>query len=159
DQAAEMKEWVARAQHIADRVSKIEGVTAAVRGGGTQGAGGRSNRSAGVTVTWDTARIGITGQEVTNLLYTTEPRIATGGGGGGGGRRGQAGGSQTSISFNVSMIAPGDEKIVADRMVQVLSAGHEPKAAEALKSPAIALGGRWDVEIEFTASKTTHTLY
>jgi D-glucosaminate-6-phosphate ammonia-lyase len=159
DQAAEMKEWVARAQHIADRVSKIDGVTASVRGAAPQG-GGRSNRSAGVTISWDTNKIGITGQEVTNLIYSTEPRIATGGGApGGGGRRGQGAANQTSISFNVSMIAAGDEKIVADRMYQVLSARHPVKPAEAPKTPATNLTGRWDVQIEFTASKTTHTLY
>ena len=41
DHDAEWKQWVARCQHIADRVSKIPGVTATVR----SEPGGRSNRS------------------------------------------------------------------------------------------------------------------
>ena len=53
DQAAEMKEWVARAQLIADRVSKIDGVTTTIRGGGTGAEAQRGNRSAGVTISWD----------------------------------------------------------------------------------------------------------
>ena len=158
DQETEMKEWVARAQHIADRVSKIDGVTASARGAGAQ----RGNRSAGVTINWDTRKMGITGPEAASLLWNSEPRIATGGGGGapGGGRRGGATDpNMTGISFNVSMIGPGEEKIVADRMYQVLTAKHTLKPAQPPRPPALNLTGRWEVEIEYVASKGVHTFW
>jgi D-glucosaminate-6-phosphate ammonia-lyase len=155
DQEAEMKEWVARAQHIADRVSKIDGVTATPRGVGAQ----RGNRSASVTITWDTRKIGITAAEAANLLWTTEPRIATGVGGGGGGRGQAAGPNMASLSFNVGMIGPGEEKIVADRMYQLLTAKHTLKPVQSPKPPAMNLTGRWEVEIEYVAAKGVHTFW
>ena len=104
DHDAEWKAWVARGELIAGRVGKIPGVTATVR----RDAGpGRGNRSPGVTIRWDAAELGITGAEVTDILYTTEPRIALGGGGGGG--RGQAADAtgDTGISLGLSMLGAG----------------------------------------------------
>ncbi len=156
DHEAEWKQWITRLNHIAQRVSRIEGVSTSVRE-----PTGRSNRSPSLSIRWEAQKLGITGQEVSNILYNTEPRIALGGGGGGGGgRRGQAlAEGETSISITAYMMAPGDEKIVADRIVQVLSAKHQPKPVEPPKPPAANLAGRWDVKVEFTASKTTHALH
>lgn len=78
DHDAEWKEWVARCDHIANRVTKIPGVTASVR----REPGGRGNRSPRVSITWNSQTLGITGAEVTDILDTTEPRIVLGGGGG-----------------------------------------------------------------------------
>ena len=76
DHDAEWKAWVSRGDLIAGRVGKIPGVTATVR---RDEGPGRGNRSPGVTIRWDAAKLGITGAEVTDILYTTEPRIALGG--------------------------------------------------------------------------------
>ena len=57
------------------------------------------------------------------------------------------------------MMMPGDEKIVADRIYQVLSAKHELKRPEPLKPPAGNLTGRWDVEIQFAAGRSNHVLH
>ena len=40
---------------------------------------GLSNRSPSVTVRWDSTKLGITGSEVAEILYTTEPRITLNG--------------------------------------------------------------------------------
>jgi L-seryl-tRNA(Ser) seleniumtransferase len=121
---------------------------------------GRSNHSPSLNIRWDTAKLGITGQEVSQILDTTDPRIALGGGFGGGGRRGQtAVGGDTGISVTAYMMTPGDEKIVAERIYQVLSAKRALKPAETIQPPAANLAGRWDVEIQFTAGKTTHVLH
>ena len=56
------------------------------------------------------------------------------------------------------MLADGDEKIVAKRIVEVLSAKHTLKPVEAPVTPVANLSGRWEVEIKYTASNTTHTL-
>src|SRR4029453_16663817 len=115
---AEWNEWVARGEYIANRLAKIAGVTATVRRDGGEG---RSNRSPGVTVRWESKRLGITGQEVADTLYNTEPRIALGSAGGGGGRAEQAAGD-TGVALTLSMTQAGDEKIIAERLVEVLSA-------------------------------------
>ena len=78
DHNKEDEMWTAWMQTIADRVTKIDGVTAAVRQ-----PRGINNHSPGLSINWDPARLGITGEEVSNILWTTEPRIALNAGGGG----------------------------------------------------------------------------
>lgn len=153
DHDAEWKQWVARGDVIADRVGKVPGVSATVRrDAGAQ----RGNRSPGVTIRWDSTKLGIGGAEVTDILYNTEPRIALGGGGGG---RGQEGPGDTGISLGLSMLAPGEEKIVAERVFQVLSAKYTPKPVEAPKPPTADLSGQWEFEIQYRASTSTQTLH
>src|SRR5262245_62519588 len=84
DHDAEWKKWTANMEHIAARVTKIQGVSARV----SNDLGGRSNRSPRLSIRWDSKALGITGATVSDLLYDGEPRIALGGGGGGGGGRG-----------------------------------------------------------------------
>ena len=153
DHDAEWKQWVARGDVIANRVSKVPGVSATVlRDAGEQ----RGNRSPAVSIRWDSAKLGIGGAEVTDILYNTEPRIALGGGGG---SRGQEGPGDTGISLRLSMLAPGEEKIVAERIFQVLSAKYTPKPIEAPKPPAADLSGQWEFEIQYKASTSTQTLH
>ena len=148
DHQAEMAMWTAWMHHIADRVSQIDGVTAAVRE-----PRGLSNHSPGLSISWDAGKLGITGQEVAQALETTEPRIALNAGGG----RGRGSG-ETGVSITAYMMSPGEEKIVADRIHAVLSAAR-PKQAEPPKAPAGDLTGRWDVHIEFTAGSGDETLH
>lgn len=157
DHAAEWAQWVARCDYIAERATKIPGVTANV----VRESAGRANRSPRVSLRWDSKTLGITGNEVADILYDTEPRIALGGGGGGGGRGAQTTDQpgDTGISVGASMMAQGDEKIVAERIVAVLSAKHTLKPEEPPKPPVTNVSGRWDVEITFTASKTTHIVH
>jgi L-seryl-tRNA(Ser) seleniumtransferase len=99
----------------------------------------------------------VTGAEVADILYTTEPRIALNGS-----RAGSPapdGSGDTGITIVAAMMLPGDEKIVGQRLADVLSAKHSPKPAETPAPPAADIGGRWDVEIQYTASTTTHHLY
>lgn len=151
DHDAEWKHWLGRLDHIAKRVGSIEGVTTSVRE-----PDGRSNRSPSLSIRWTASKVGITGQQVSELLYNSEPRIALAGGGGG--RRGgpAAESGDTGISITAAMMADGDEKIVADRIFGILSARHEWKPPESPKPPASDLSGRWEVEITFAASKSTH---
>ena len=57
------------------------------------------------------------------------------------------------------MMAPGEDKIVADRIHAILSA---PRPTNESKPPAAAaadLTGRWDVHLEFAAGASDETLY
>jgi L-seryl-tRNA(Ser) seleniumtransferase len=128
DHDAEWKEWLARCDYIADRVTKIAGVTASVR----REPGHRNNLNARLSLVWDSQTLGITGADVAKILDTTEPRILLGGSG-----RGQrAAGGDTSLSITTALMSPGDEKIVAERVHQVLSEKHTFRPAQPLEEPA-----------------------
>ena len=152
DHDAEWNEWVARCDYIAGRVTKIPGITATVR----REPGHRNNRNARVSFRWDSQVLGITGPDVVRILDTTDPRILIGGGGGR--DQAQAAGGDTGISLSTGLLTPGDEKIVAARLYQVLSARHTLKPVEPPKPPAGDVSGVWKVQIQFAASNSVHTL-
>ena len=153
DHKKEDEMWTGWMQTIADRVQKVDGVTAAVRQ-----PRGLGNHSPGLSINWDPAKLGITGEEVSNILWTTEPRVALGGGGGGG-RGGRAPSNQTGISITAYMMKPEDVKIVADRVHEILSAKRPAWKPETPQTPATDLTGRWDVRIEFAAGSAEHVLH
>ena len=57
------------------------------------------------------------------------------------------------------MVGPGEEKIVAERVYQVLSAKHELKPVPPVQPPVTNLTGQWDVQIQYTASRSTHAFH
>jgi L-seryl-tRNA(Ser) seleniumtransferase len=150
DHKAEMDSWMSWMQSIANRVSEIEGVTAAVREPREL-----SNHTPVLNISWDAAKLGITGQRLAEILDTTEPRISLGGSGG----RGGAAGSRTGVSITAYMMSPGEDKIVGDRIHAVLSAHRTPKQTEQPKPPAGDLTGRWDVHIDFAAGSSDEMLH
>jgi len=175
DHAAVSKDWIARLTLIANRVNKIPGVVTTVRPEQES----RNNRASNLTIRWESQKLGITGTEVARILDTTEPRIVVagsagvggGGGRGGGGRAGGAGGGgaaggagqaqpplpgDTSLSINPHTLAPGDDKIIADRLFQILSAPHTLRPADSDVAPVADVSGAWQVEVQFVASTRTH---
>jgi uncharacterized pyridoxal phosphate-dependent enzyme len=150
DHEKEDEMWTQWMQTIADRVAKVDGVTAAVRQ-----PRGLDNHSPGLSISWDPAKLGITGEEVSNMLWTTEPRVALGGGGGRGGRAS----NQTGISITAYMMQAEDVPIVAGRLHEILSASRPAWKPETPKTPTGDLTGRWDVHIEFAAGGSDHTLH
>jgi L-seryl-tRNA(Ser) seleniumtransferase len=154
DHEGEWKKWLSYLDTIAKRVSTIEGVKTAVRE-----PAGLSNRSPSLTITWDPAKLHITGEEVAEDLARNKPRIALGAGGGGGRRGGnnEPEPGTTAISITAWMMRPGDDKIVGDRIYGVLSQKRSPKPAPS--APVANLSGRWDVNVEFFSSQSQHTLF
>ena len=152
DHKAEWNKWLSYLDTISKRVSQVDGVVAEVRE-----PNGLSNRSPALAISWDPAKLHVTGEEVAEEVARSKPRIALGAGGGGRGRRGGAPeSSRTSIEITAWMMQPGDDKTVADRLFGVLSRKRSPKPA--MTAPATNLSGRWDVNIEFFSSKSQHTL-
>jgi hypothetical protein len=154
DHPAEWKQWVARADYIAGRMSTVAGVKAFVQ---REPGEGLSNRSPRVSIRWNAQERGITGAEAAELLYRSEPRIALNAAGRG--PAGQDPAGDTGLGVVTAMMADGDEKVVAQRIAQLLSEPRAPKTAEPTTPPAADLSGRWDVEITYSASKTVHTLH
>ena len=150
DHKKEDEVWTEWMQTIADRVSKVEGVTATVRP-----PRGLSNHTPGLSIQWEPAKLGITGEQVTNLLWTTEPRIALAGGGGGN----RQAGNQTGISIAAHMMMPEEVMVVANRLHEILSANRPAWSPEVPVTPAGDLNGRWDVKIDFAAGSSTHAFH
>ena len=155
DHAAEWKQWVARCDHIAERVASIAGVTAVVQ---REPEATLSNRSPRLVIRWDRQKLGITGASVVRLLDAGDPRITVSAADRG---RGQAqdGSGDAGISIVPAMMTTGDEKIVAQRVHEVLSGHHTLAAEEAPVAPAANLSGRWDVEIRYAAGSAAHMIH
>jgi uncharacterized pyridoxal phosphate-dependent enzyme len=149
DHQAEMASWTSWMNNIAARVSKIESVQTQVRE-----ARGLSNHSPGLQISWDPSKLNITGEEVSRILDTTEPRIALGGGGGG-----RGGTDRASLSITAYMMMPGEDKIVGDRIFEILSAQRPPRKIDPPKTPSGDLTGRWDVRIEYAAGSSNHVFH
>lgn len=154
DHEAEDRLWTSWMEHIAKRVSAIDGVTATVHE-----PKGLDNHSPGLSIRWDTDKIGISGEQLSHTLFTTEPRITVAGGGGYGRRDPNASPTETGISITAYMMQPGEDNIVADRIHEVLSAAPRTKLVKETKPPATDLSGQWDVDIAFAAGSSRHTLF
>ena len=147
DHEAEWKRWTGWLDHINRRVGAIAGVTTTV-----SQPNGLSNRTPSLRIFWDPQKLGITGEAVARLLFQTEPRITLDARGGG-----QSG--QTGVSVTPYMMAPGDERTVADRLVAVLSKPPVQTAPAAAAAPAADLTGQWIVRIQYAAATSNHTLH
>jgi seryl-tRNA(Sec) selenium transferase len=156
DHQAEWRTWLTWLDTISARVSKIDGVTAAVRE-----PTGLGNRSPALVITWNLAQLNITGEEVAEELARTKPRIALAAEGAS--AEGASASSPppdpaaTSISVTAWMMQPGEDKIVAERIYELLSRKRSPKPS--MKPPVTNLSGRWDAMIEFFSSKSEHVLF
>jgi uncharacterized pyridoxal phosphate-dependent enzyme len=153
DHQAEWQKWLGWLDHIAERVSSIDGIETSLP---REPREGLSNRSPSLRIQWDSEKLGISGGEVSELLYNGEPRIALRGGRGrrsGGGRS-----TQTGISITAYMMGEEDYKVVADRVREVLAVKRPPKPMPTARAPIADLTGIWDVEIEYISGKTTHRL-
>ncbi len=147
DHEAEWKRWTGWLDHINKRVSSIDGVTTTV-----SQPNGLSNRTPSLRISWDPQKLGITGEAVARLLFQTEPRITLDARGGG-----QPG--QTGVSVTPYMMAPGDERTVADRLVAVLSKPPAQTAPVQAAAPVADLTGQWIVRIQYAAATSSHTLH
>jgi len=148
DHQAEWNQWLAWLDHISKRVSSIDGVTTSV-----VEPRGLSNRTPSLVIRWDRNRLGISGTTVAKHLFDLEPRIATPGG------RDSQSSTETSISITPYQMSPGEEKIAADRLHALLASPPAHEASEHPEPPASDISGQWDVQIEYAASRSKHTLH
>lgn len=149
DHDAEWKTWTSWLESVARRVSAIGGVTTSI-----VQPRGLSNRMPSLRVLWDRKRIGIAGDAVVRTLFDTEPRVAIFP------ARGDNDPALTGVTVNPYMMAPGDEKIVGDRLYAALSgAAGKPAADPTATAPAADLNGQWDVHVEYAAGASDHSFY
>lgn len=147
DHAADWTMWLSWLDHIAKRVSGIESVETVV----TEPAG-LGNRSPRLTISWNPDKLHITGEELSDILITTKPRITLGAD-----RISEVG--KTAVSVTAFQMQSGEDKIVADRIYEILSQKRDPKATITLKAPEVNINGHWDVTIDYFSSRSQHTWF
>ncbi|HTE29065.1 MAG TPA: aminotransferase class V-fold PLP-dependent enzyme [Chryseolinea sp.] len=144
DHPAEWKTWLGYLDLIAKQVIKVEGVKTSVHEPTAL-----SNRSPSLSITWDPDKLNITGDEVAEIFARTKPRIAVGS---------SNTETETSIHVTSGQMQPGNDKIVAERIVALLSEKRNPRTI-GLKAATVDLGGHWDVEMHFFSSQSVHKFY
>ena len=147
DHAAREKNWMSWVNAIAKRVSGIGSIKTTIRE-----PEGINNRSASLTISWDPEKLHLSSAELIQELISSKPRITVGGG-----RNTDPG--MASISINASQMQPGQDKIVGDKLFELLSKRRSPKAETAMKAPSSKISGRWDLEIDYFSSKSDHIIY
>ncbi|MCU0256076.1 MAG: hypothetical protein MUF60_04990 [Vicinamibacterales bacterium] len=147
DHPAEKQLWTSWLEHVAGRLAGVPGVTTRI-----QQPQGRSNRTPSLRVEWDPAVIPLTGEDVEQLLWDGEPRIAVSG----------AGSflpfppnTEPNVSVVPYQLEAGEERIIAERLRAVLSA--PPRKTARTDAPAFDVSGQWDVEVRFLAGAATQT--
>jgi D-glucosaminate-6-phosphate ammonia-lyase len=148
DHEAEWKQWTAWCNQIGDGVKKIDGVTVNV----TEQLE-LSNRTPQLHIKWDAAKLGITGTEVHKLLTDTEPRIILASGNGT-----RPSNMASSVSVVPYMLMPGDAKVVADRLYNVLSKPPKFENPPEPQTPSVTVSGQWTARLEYGRGSAIHNL-
>jgi uncharacterized pyridoxal phosphate-dependent enzyme len=141
DHEKEWDRWMEWLNLIADKATKIKGVTHEITI-----PEGLNNRAPGLIVSWDPNQFNITGEEVAELFGRSEPRIAVGSGNKDG---------LTSINVTPSQMQDGEAKVVAKRLHDTLSK-KRPSPDTSMAAAASDISGRWNIEMAFFSSKSTH---
>jgi L-seryl-tRNA(Ser) seleniumtransferase len=142
DHDGEWKRWNAWLDHISGRVSSIAGVSTTV-----VQPNGLSNRTPSLRILWDKQKVNVASDAVVRALLDGDPRITLSPAG------------PTGVSVTPYMMDAGDERIVADRLYALLSKPAPQTAAAPAAAPIGDLTGQWNVNIQFAAAKSTHTLH
>jgi hypothetical protein len=149
DHDAEWKQWTAWCNQIGDAVKKVDGVTASIG----EPREGLSNRTPQLSIKWDGAKLGITGSEVHKLLGDTEPRIILASGNGA-----RPSNMASSVSVVPYMLMPGDVKVIADRLYNVLSKPPKFDNPPEPQTPSVTVSGQWTARLEYGRGSAEHNL-
>jgi D-glucosaminate-6-phosphate ammonia-lyase len=143
DHAAEWKTWLLWLNNISKKINTIPGVTTSIFEPTEL-----SNKSPVLNIMWDSSKLNITGEELAEITGRTKPRIAIGA---------DTEDNKTSVQITTGQMQPGDEKVVADRIFEILSQKRSAKATT-MSAPSGVITGRWEANIEFFSSKSKHML-
>ncbi len=147
DHEAEWKQWQAWLDYIAAQATQVPGVTSEILQPEDL-----SNHAPRLRLHWDTARLGITGAEVEEILLHGQPRIAVNEGGGT--RRDNRPSSLTIMPY---MMMPGDDKIAAAAIRRLLSKPPRISVPEP-EPPGVDVAGQWVADLTFVSGSSRHHL-
>jgi D-glucosaminate-6-phosphate ammonia-lyase len=143
DHAAEWKTWLLWLTNISKKVSTIPGVTTSIFEPTEL-----SNKSPVLNIMWDSFKLNITGEELAEIAGRTKPRIAIGA---------ESEDNKTSVQITSGQMQPGNDKVVADRIFEILTQQRSAKS-NSMSAPVAVTTGRWEAAIEFFSSKSKHML-
>lgn len=144
DHPAEWQGWLDRLDAIGQAARQVPGVETAV-----EQPAGLSNHSPTLVISWDPARLHITGEQVAEDFARKKPRIAVG--------NGDAEG-RAAIRITPSQMQPGEAEVVAERVHRILSQSRSPQPAQ-LTPAGVDLSGHWALTVEYFTSTSQHRLY
>jgi L-seryl-tRNA(Ser) seleniumtransferase len=143
---AEDNEWRSWFRHISDTVSKVPGVSGEIIEPKDK------QYYPTMKVVWDPKKIGLTAGEIGKMLLDGEPRIMT--------HAGLMEGNQSSeMLLRPAAMWPGEYKIVADRLYEILSKAPGPRPKPQYAEPAGDVTGLWEAELQFQVGSARHTFY
>jgi len=103
NQEALTKEWWRRLDYISGEIARVPGVSTAVS------VPDIANHVPHMQINWDPRRVSLTAQEASKQLRSGKPSIVLGR-------------SENNLGMNSFMLQPGEEKIIAERLVQLFRA-------------------------------------
>jgi D-glucosaminate-6-phosphate ammonia-lyase len=142
----EDEEWRTWFRHIIDRVSKVPGVSGEIIEPKDK------QYYPTMKVVWDPQKVGFTAGEVGKMLLDGTPRIMTHAGLN---ERHQA----SEMLLRPAAMWPGEYKLVADRLHEVLSKAPGPRSKPQLAPPAGDVAGLWEAVLKFGVGSAHHTFY
>lgn len=140
DHDAEWKQWEGWLGVIRDKVSTIPTVKTEVIQ-----PRGPSNVAPQLRITWDAAKVGLTGGDASELMLAGSPRVLVPP-------------SNSGLTVMPYMMMPGDEKIAAAAIHQVLTSGQRVTKQPPTGAPG-PVAGQWDVEISFIRGTAKHSIF
>jgi hypothetical protein len=103
DHDALAREWQGRLEMISGEITKVPGVSTAFF------VPDIANHVPHMRITWDEARISLTPEQASQLLRSSKPSIVI-----------SSGEGQPGLAMNSFMLQPGEDKIVAAQITQLL---------------------------------------
>jgi L-seryl-tRNA(Ser) seleniumtransferase len=141
DIQTDMKMWESWYAEMIPQITKVKGVRAEVHGPI------RGGPFPILSISWDSKQIGMTAGEVGRALLNGEPRIMT-----------QAEGEGYSLVIRPVAMKSGEHKIVAQRLLEVLTAAPKPTPPKTWEAPAADISGTWEVEMQYEVGSSRHKL-
>jgi len=142
DHDAEYKNWLKRLDTIAKKALTIQGVKTNVTEPTEL-----SNKHPTLWISWDPAKLNITGYELAEEISSTKPRVAIG-------SKDEIDGS-TTIDIVSSHMKEGEDIIVANRIFEILSRKRSPKS-DVMNAPTVNISGNWNVNVRYFNSTVKH---
>jgi len=140
DHDAEWKQWEGWLATIREAVTPVQGVRTEILQ-----PRGPSNYAPQLRISFDPQTLGANGVELADALLNGSPRIVMSG-------------NENSLTVMPYMMMPGDDRIAAKRLREVLTNPPREEKPASGKSD-VSLAGAWDVEIRFTRGEAHHTLF
>jgi seryl-tRNA(Sec) selenium transferase len=148
DHVKEMNTWVSWLETIANKVSTINGVKTTITRPEPELI---HHVTPYLYIRWNPDQLHVTGEEIAEELGTIAPRIAV--------QVGKEETGLTGITLVGYMMIPGNDKLAANRIHEVLSRKRQPKVIQEMKNPVMNMVGLWDMEVEYFSSKVTQHLF